>query len=106
MNAGQASAAEKELIIKRIAFASESLRMKHRLLLCMIQCSNGIGESPLKLKIRVFDESSVKGIMLYHRPTRQTIEHSLMEMETVGEYLVMAPIPGRPLVLNSTLSFF
>jgi hypothetical protein len=55
---------------------------------------------------RVSDESRVEKVLLYYRPTRQTMEYSVLEMRPSGEGTYTAIIPGEALTTQFDLIYF
>jgi hypothetical protein len=54
----------------------------------------------------VSDESRVEKVLLYYRPTRQTMEYSVLQMKPTGEDSYTAVIPGEALTTQFDLIYF
>ena len=60
----------------------------------------------LQVTAKVSDESRVARVLLYYRPTRQTMEYSVVEMEPKGRHSYRAVIPGDALTAEYDLIYF
>jgi hypothetical protein len=60
----------------------------------------------LQISAHISDESRVDKVLLYYRPTRQTMEYSVLEMEGTGGNSYKAVIPGEVLTTQFDLIYF
>ncbi len=62
--------------------------------------------APLQVTAEVSDESRVDKVLLYYRPTRQTMEFSLIAMGPAGKNSYKTVIPGEALTTEFDLIYF
>jgi hypothetical protein len=55
---------------------------------------------------KVTDASRIERVLLYYRPTRQTMEYSILEMDPGKGNLYSAVIPGEALTTEFDLIYF
>lgn len=60
---------------------------------------------PLEVKVKVTDESAVGKVLLYFRPTRQTMEFTVLMMDPIGEHY-KATIPGPAVTRDFDLMYY
>jgi len=61
---------------------------------------------PLKIKASVTDDSSIKQVILYYRPTRQAMEYSKVTMSALGDNIYSATIPGQAITKEFDLMYY
>lgn len=61
--------------------------------------------TPLEIRARVKDNSAVDKVLLYFRPTRQTMEYTTLEMSRNGDEFV-AVIPGSVITKDFDLMYY
>ena len=60
---------------------------------------------PLEIKVKVTDNSALSKVLLYYRPTRQTMEYSILMMTKRGDEYT-ATIPGRAITKEFDLMYY
>lgn len=60
---------------------------------------------PLEIIAKVTDDSSISKVLLYYRPTRQTMEYSVISMDQRDDGYV-ATIPGRAITQDFDLMYY
>jgi len=67
------------------------------------ECSPG---EPLLIKSKVTDDSEIKEVILYYRPTRQAMEYSKVTLVPKGKSLYEATIPGEIITTEFDLMYY